>query len=34
MALMIFRPVSREQRLKALLKPARPVSGKPTTVRA
>ncbi len=25
MALMIFRPVSREQRLKALLKPARPV---------
>ena len=30
MALMIFRPLSREQRLKALLKPARPsVSGKP-----
>lgn len=28
--LMIFRPVSREQRLKALLKPARPaVSTKP-----
>lgn len=26
MALMIFRPLSREQRLKALLKPARPVS--------
>ena len=24
--LMIFRPVSREQRLKALLKPARPVA--------
>ena len=23
MALMIFRPISREQRLKALLKPAR-----------
>jgi hypothetical protein len=30
MALMIFRPISREQRLKALLKPARPVSTKPT----
>jgi hypothetical protein len=29
-SLMIFRPLSREQRLKALLKPARPsVSGKP-----
>lgn len=29
--LMIFRPISREQRLKALLKPARPaVSAKPT----
>lgn len=27
--LMIFRPVSREQRLKALLKPARPISTKP-----
>jgi hypothetical protein len=27
--LMIFRPVSREQRLKALLKPARPAT-KPT----
>ena len=28
--LMIFRPVSREQRLKALLKPARPsMSAKP-----
>ena len=27
--LMIFRPVSREQRLKALLKPARPAA-KPT----
>ncbi|WP_291880286.1 hypothetical protein [Caulobacter sp.] len=27
---MIFRPISREQRLKALLKPARPVSVKPT----
>lgn len=26
MALMIFRPVSREQRLKALLKPARPAA--------
>ena len=24
--LMIFRPVSREQRLKALLKPARPAT--------
>jgi len=24
--LMIFRPVSREQRLKALLKPARPAA--------
>jgi hypothetical protein len=33
-SLMIFRPISREQRLKALLKPARPVSSKPTTVRA
>jgi|GEM_PF-3194229 len=30
MALMIFRPLSREQRLKALLKPARPaVSARP-----
>ena len=30
MVLMIFRPVSREQRLKALLKPVRPsVSAKP-----
>lgn len=28
-SLMIFRPISREQRLKALLKPARP-SVKPT----
>ena len=27
--LMIFRPLSREQRLKALLKPARPTSTKP-----
>ena len=26
MSLMIFRPLSREQRLKALLKPARPAS--------
>lgn len=31
--LMIFRPVSREQRLKALLKPARPAA-KPATARA
>lgn len=29
MALMIFRPLSREQRLKALLKPVRPTSVKP-----
>lgn len=29
MALMIFRPLSREQRLKALLKPARPAAVKP-----
>ncbi|MET3666903.1 hypothetical protein [Caulobacter sp. 1776] len=28
--MMIFRPVSREQRLKTLLKPARPASAKPT----
>ena len=27
--LMIFRPVSREQRLKSLLKPARPVEKMP-----
>ena len=32
-SLMIFRPISREQRLKALLKPARPVSAKPTVQR-
>ncbi len=30
MTLMIFRPISREQRLKALLKPARPAPTKPT----
>ncbi len=29
--LMIFRPVSREQRLKALLKPARVAAAKPAT---
>jgi hypothetical protein len=32
MALMIFRPVSREQRLKALLKPVRPTTAKPAQV--
>lgn len=34
MALMIFRPVSREQRLKTLLKSARPTPSTKPTARA